>query len=185
MSSIGRHPEGPVPLLHTKKKTWVGTMRKTCLHVANLTWSSRNAFISVQCLLMTVRRTRVATKSMQAAVFSWLERHWVQKHRMSTHTPVCSEFRQFAHPRLERESLQNDWEARRGFRVTFALKKQKLSEKNGMGRCYLEHDIVGGSPLILSLLRTALLQSSGRGVFLGLSDWGLDLWLGSYSAGRL
>ena len=78
-----------------------------------------------------------------------------------------------------------DWEARRGCRVTFALKKQKMSEKNGMGRCYQEHDIFGGSPLVLSLLRTALLQPSFRGGLLGLSDWGLDIWLGSYSAGRL
>ena len=54
-----------------------------------------------------------------------------------------------------------------------------------MGRCYLEHDIVGGSPLVLSLLRTALLQPSVRGILLGLSDWGLDIWLGSYTAGRL
>ena len=54
-----------------------------------------------------------------------------------------------------------------------------------MGRCYQEHDIFGGSPLVLSLLRTALLQPSVRGVLLGWSDWGLDLWLRSYTAGRL
>ena len=60
-----------------------------------------------------------------------------------------------------------------------------MSEKNGMGRFYLEHNIVGGGPLVFSLLRTALLQPSVCGVLLGLSDWGLDLWLRSCTAGRL